>query len=386
MRARIRALSAVLAVIGLVAPVPTFAQDPPTATVSTPQARTAVPPGGTLNLSLDEAVQRALENNADIAVERYNPELSVQTVFSSEGYYDPYLFGNLSKTSTDTKGTNAFAGGDGRQHEDRRVELRPRHPDQDRSQLHPRLQQQQAGHQQHVQHVQPGLQLQPQHRRHPAASEELQDRQPPEPAETRQEGPRDHRRAVSPDDRQHRGRSEGALLRADLLHRQPRRGAEEPRAGQEAARRERDPGQGRDHGPARRGQRAVRGGQPRGRRHRRRQRPLRGRGQPEADAVPAQRPGHVVHPHRPHGPTQRRPGARERRRRGAQRARLAHRRRCRAQEPRALRIQRPVHPEPAAPPDGPRGQLRGIRRRRDRDPARASPRGRDRGYRPRRLR
>jgi outer membrane protein len=112
MRARIRALSAVLAVIGLVAPGPTFAQDPPTATVSAPQARTAVPPGGTLNLSLDEAVQRALENNADIAVERYNPELSAQTVISSEGYYDPYLFGNLSKTSTDTKGTNAFSGGD----------------------------------------------------------------------------------------------------------------------------------------------------------------------------------------------------------------------------------------------------------------------------------
>ena len=111
MRARIRALSAVLAVIGLVAPGPTFAQDPPTATVSTPQARTAVPPGGTLNLSLDEAVQRALENNADIAVERYNPELSAQTVISSEGYYDPYLFGNLSKTSTDTKGTNAFSRG-----------------------------------------------------------------------------------------------------------------------------------------------------------------------------------------------------------------------------------------------------------------------------------
>jgi outer membrane protein TolC len=111
MRARIRALSAVLAVIGLVAPGPTFAQDPPTATVSTPQARTAVPPGGTLNLSLDEAVQRALENNAEIAVERYNPELSAQTVLSSEGYYDPYLFANLSKTSTDTKGTNAFSGG-----------------------------------------------------------------------------------------------------------------------------------------------------------------------------------------------------------------------------------------------------------------------------------
>jgi outer membrane protein len=113
MRARIRALSAVLAIIGLVTPVPTSAQDPPAATGSTvqAQAQTAVPPGSTLQLSLDEAVKRALENNADIAVERYNPELSAQTVFSAEGYYDPFLYGSLSKTSTDTKGTNAFSGG-----------------------------------------------------------------------------------------------------------------------------------------------------------------------------------------------------------------------------------------------------------------------------------
>ena len=111
MRARIRALSAVLATLGLVAPVPTSAQDPPAATVSAAQARTAVPAGGTLQLSLDEAVKRALENNAEIAVERYNPELSQQTVFSAEGYYDPFLYANLSKTSTDTKGTSAFSGG-----------------------------------------------------------------------------------------------------------------------------------------------------------------------------------------------------------------------------------------------------------------------------------
>jgi outer membrane protein len=113
MRARIRALSAALAAIGLVTPVPTSAQDPPAAAGSTvqAQAQTAVPPGSTLQLSLDEAVKRALENNADIAVERYNPELSAQTVFSAEGYYDPFLYGSLSKTSTDTKGTNAFSGG-----------------------------------------------------------------------------------------------------------------------------------------------------------------------------------------------------------------------------------------------------------------------------------
>jgi outer membrane protein TolC len=112
MRARIRALSAVLAMIGLVAPTGAAAQAPTAAELAAAQARTAIPPGGTLALSLDEAVARALENNVDIAVERYNPEQSAQDVISAEGYYDPFLFANLSKTSTDTKGTNFFSGGD----------------------------------------------------------------------------------------------------------------------------------------------------------------------------------------------------------------------------------------------------------------------------------
>ena len=98
MRARIRALSAVLAILGLVAPTGAIAQGPPAADVSAAQARTALPPGGTLDLSLDEAVARALENNVDIAVERYNPEQSAQDVIAAQGYYDPFLFANLSKT------------------------------------------------------------------------------------------------------------------------------------------------------------------------------------------------------------------------------------------------------------------------------------------------
>jgi outer membrane protein len=104
MRARIRALSAVLAILGLVAPTGAVAQQPP-ASPSTGDERP------TLQLSLDEAVARALENNVDIAVERYNPELSAQNVRSAEGYYDPYLFATVSHTSTDTKGTSAISGG-----------------------------------------------------------------------------------------------------------------------------------------------------------------------------------------------------------------------------------------------------------------------------------
>ena len=111
MRARIRALIAMWAVLGLVTPAPSAAQAPPGASVAASAQQYTTPQGGSLSLSLDEAVARALENNADIAVERYNPELSIQDVRGAEGYYDPFLFATLTKSSTDTKGTNLFSGG-----------------------------------------------------------------------------------------------------------------------------------------------------------------------------------------------------------------------------------------------------------------------------------
>ncbi len=111
MRARIRALTAIAAVLGLVTPAPSAAQAPPGASVTASAQQFTTPQGGTLSLSLDEAVARALENNADIAVERYNPEMSAEDVRGAEGYYDPFLFATLTKSSTDTKGTNLFSGG-----------------------------------------------------------------------------------------------------------------------------------------------------------------------------------------------------------------------------------------------------------------------------------
>ncbi len=99
------------AVLGLVIPAPAAAQAPPGAS-DTASRQFTTPQGGSFPLSLDEAVARALENNVDIAVERYNPELSQQDVLAAQGYYDPFLFANLSRTSTDTKASNAFAGGD----------------------------------------------------------------------------------------------------------------------------------------------------------------------------------------------------------------------------------------------------------------------------------
>jgi outer membrane protein TolC len=108
MRARIRAAVGLLATVALLPGAAAQAQ----VQVGTPTAtQSPATPGATLQLTLDEAVKRALENNNDIAVARYNPELSEQSVFSARGYYDPYLFSSLSHTSADTRGTNAFSGG-----------------------------------------------------------------------------------------------------------------------------------------------------------------------------------------------------------------------------------------------------------------------------------
>jgi outer membrane protein TolC len=122
MRARMTTPVALLLGIALAAATPAAAQTP---SATTPQAPATAPtqptppaaepaassPGPELRLSLDEAVQRALDNNNDIAVARYDPDISGQDLLSARGYYDPYLFANLNHNSTDSKGTSAFSGG-----------------------------------------------------------------------------------------------------------------------------------------------------------------------------------------------------------------------------------------------------------------------------------
>ncbi len=73
------------------------------------------PPKGdrpVLELSIGDAVERALKNNTDLAVERFNPEGSAEDVRSAEGAYDPLLQAQVGKRSTDTPAQNAFSGGD----------------------------------------------------------------------------------------------------------------------------------------------------------------------------------------------------------------------------------------------------------------------------------
>jgi outer membrane protein TolC len=64
-----------------------------------------------LELSLEEAVKRALENNVDIAVQRFNPQFSGEAAKATQGYYDPQAFGTLLENSVSTPQTSAFSGG-----------------------------------------------------------------------------------------------------------------------------------------------------------------------------------------------------------------------------------------------------------------------------------
>lgn len=73
-----------------------------------PQARAEERP--VLTLTLDEVVERALKNNADLAVERLRPELSQTDVTAAEGAYDPFLSVDLTRSSSTTPARDAFSG------------------------------------------------------------------------------------------------------------------------------------------------------------------------------------------------------------------------------------------------------------------------------------
>jgi outer membrane protein len=62
-----------------------------------------------LELSLDDAVERALKNNANLTVERFNPLSSAQDVRSAEGAFDPNITGQLHRNSNDSPATTSFS-------------------------------------------------------------------------------------------------------------------------------------------------------------------------------------------------------------------------------------------------------------------------------------
>jgi outer membrane protein TolC len=91
-----------LALLLVSAPFAAAAQDAPAATTAP----------NTLPLSLEEAVQKALENNPDILVEKLGPVAGAASEREARGAYDPLLTSTLLRTSSTTPGTNAFSGGD----------------------------------------------------------------------------------------------------------------------------------------------------------------------------------------------------------------------------------------------------------------------------------
>jgi len=64
----------------------------------------------TLELSLEEVVKRALENNVDIAVERFSPEAASESVRSAEGAFDFGTSAGLSQGKRSTPQSSVFSG------------------------------------------------------------------------------------------------------------------------------------------------------------------------------------------------------------------------------------------------------------------------------------
>ena len=86
------------------APAPTPAAPPPPGPANTPDGRPE------LQLSLQDVVTRALENNVDISVERFNPQASEQNLRELRGFYEPLLYSNLLTNSRTDPARNVFAG------------------------------------------------------------------------------------------------------------------------------------------------------------------------------------------------------------------------------------------------------------------------------------
>src|SRR5258706_3059443 len=54
-----------------------------------------------VSLTLRECIERALENNLDISIERINPKIESANVFGDYGDFDPHLQLNVSRTHSE---------------------------------------------------------------------------------------------------------------------------------------------------------------------------------------------------------------------------------------------------------------------------------------------
>ena len=107
MRRHFRALAVLVLTASLVRPA--VGQEPAAPAQGQPPDSPNRP---TMELSLDDAVKRALENNSDIAVARFDPLSSAEDVTGAMGYYDPLASSTLTQSSADNPQTNFFSGGE----------------------------------------------------------------------------------------------------------------------------------------------------------------------------------------------------------------------------------------------------------------------------------
>lgn len=84
------------------------------ATQPAPQAPAQLPsvavPGSELQLTADEAVKMALENNLGIRAERLNPQVQALAIAQTRGSYAPIVFTNSTKNSNSNPPQNFLAG------------------------------------------------------------------------------------------------------------------------------------------------------------------------------------------------------------------------------------------------------------------------------------
>ena len=74
-------------------------------------ATAAADSGPVLQLSLDDVVKRAMENNVDITVQRFTPQASELAIKQARGVYDPVLSSSVNQNSRTDPARNAFSGG-----------------------------------------------------------------------------------------------------------------------------------------------------------------------------------------------------------------------------------------------------------------------------------